>query len=212
VVQACYSSYLGGQDWKDHSSRTARGGSLRGPISTYWLAWWCASVTPGYVEGWDQEDCGKKWDPISKITSTKRAGRVAQVVEHLPTKSRFPLNSTFSATKKKIEMETIIRELLFILCALNMNIKCEYKFMTPLFWTTVKLIKPNEHSSKRSLDRVTQMSLWSSHCYRCFGIEELIECGQKSTRFSNIDLASTYLSATYWLCNVCARSPYIKCS
>jgi hypothetical protein len=33
-----------------------------------------------------QEGLGKKWDLISKVSTAKRAGGIAQVVEHLPDK------------------------------------------------------------------------------------------------------------------------------
>jgi hypothetical protein len=42
---------------------------------------------------------GIKQDPISKITNTKRAGGVAQVIEHLL--GMMPLNSALSSKKKK---------------------------------------------------------------------------------------------------------------
>jgi hypothetical protein len=42
-----------------------------------------------------------KQDPISKITNAKRVGRVAQVVECLPSKHEVELSSTSSIKKKK---------------------------------------------------------------------------------------------------------------
>jgi hypothetical protein len=47
-----------------------------------------------------QAGLGIKWDPISKITNTKRAGGVAQVVEHLPSKFE-ALSSNPNYRKKK---------------------------------------------------------------------------------------------------------------
>jgi hypothetical protein len=51
------------------------------------------AYNPSYSRGKDQEDCSSRpiWanssvDPISKIPNTKRAGGVAQVVEHLLSK------------------------------------------------------------------------------------------------------------------------------
>jgi hypothetical protein len=45
---------------------------------------------------------GIKRDPISKITKTKRAGGVAQVVECLPTKCK-ALSSKSKKKKKKVK-------------------------------------------------------------------------------------------------------------
>jgi hypothetical protein len=47
-----------------------------------------------------QVGLGKKCNPISKITRAKRAGGIAQLVEHLPSKSSNP-----STTKKEEEEE-----------------------------------------------------------------------------------------------------------
>jgi hypothetical protein len=63
---------------------------------------------PSYSGGRDKEDHGSKpaWanrsqDPISKIPSTKKAGRVAQVVKHLSSKHE-DLSSNPSTTKKNL--------------------------------------------------------------------------------------------------------------
>jgi hypothetical protein len=48
-----------------------------------------------------QASLGIKGDPISKITNTRRAGFVAQVVEPLPSKHE-TLSSTSSTKKKKV--------------------------------------------------------------------------------------------------------------
>jgi hypothetical protein len=67
------------------------------------------TCNPSYSGSRDEKDGGLKsaqgnssWDPISKIPSTKqnRAGTVAQVVEHLPTKCK-ALSSNPTPTKKK---------------------------------------------------------------------------------------------------------------
>jgi hypothetical protein len=47
-----------------------------------------------------QTGLGIKQDPLLKITYTKRVGRVAQVVKHLPSKHEV-LSSISSTTKKK---------------------------------------------------------------------------------------------------------------
>jgi hypothetical protein len=57
-----------------------------------------------------QADLGKKRDPISKITTADRAGGMAQVVEHLPSKCN-ALNSTPNTTK--IIIITIVTIILF---------------------------------------------------------------------------------------------------
>jgi hypothetical protein len=48
-----------------------------------------------------QASAGIKEDPISEITRAKRADRVAQVVEHLPSKDKV-LNSTPMTANKKL--------------------------------------------------------------------------------------------------------------
>jgi hypothetical protein len=69
------------------------------------------NCNPNYSRSSDQEDCGSKpaqanslQDPILKKKSQKRAGGVAQVVEHLPTKCE-ALNSN-PITKKHIKPRT----------------------------------------------------------------------------------------------------------
>jgi hypothetical protein len=54
-----------------------------------------------------QASLGKKQDPISKITRANRAGGVAQVEEHLPSKSE-ALSSNTSTAKNKKELNPII--------------------------------------------------------------------------------------------------------
>jgi hypothetical protein len=44
---------------------------------------------------------GEKRDPISKITNTKRAGGVAQVVEHPPSHEFIPCSAKKKVNKKK---------------------------------------------------------------------------------------------------------------
>jgi hypothetical protein len=55
------------------------------------------TCNPSYSEGRDQEDCGSKKDPISKIPNTKSGGRVAQGVG--------PEFKPSTAKKKKSEQE-----------------------------------------------------------------------------------------------------------
>jgi hypothetical protein len=47
-----------------------------------------------------QSSLGRKQNPISKITKTKRAIRVTEVVEHLPSKGK-ALSSNLSTRKKR---------------------------------------------------------------------------------------------------------------
>jgi uncharacterized protein YidB (DUF937 family) len=49
-----------------------------------------------------QASVGKNHDPISKITGVKKNGRVAQVVEHLPSKQETLGPNTTLPKRKKI--------------------------------------------------------------------------------------------------------------
>jgi hypothetical protein len=67
------------------------------------------AYNPSYSGGRDREDQGSKpgqadslQEPISKNPSQKRAGGVAQMVEHLPSKHEaLSLNSSTAKKKKK---------------------------------------------------------------------------------------------------------------
>jgi hypothetical protein len=60
------------------------------------------AYNPSYSGGRDQEDQSSKsaWAKIPNTHTKKRAGRTAQMVEHLPSKSE-ALSSSPSTTKKK---------------------------------------------------------------------------------------------------------------
>jgi hypothetical protein len=49
-----------------------------------------------------QAGLGKNEDPVSKITRAKKAGCMAHIVEHLPSKCK-TLSSNHSTTKKKFK-------------------------------------------------------------------------------------------------------------
>jgi hypothetical protein len=64
------------------------------------------TYNPSYSGGRDQ---GTKGDPISKISNTKRAGGVAQVVEHLSTERQTLSSNSSAANKKKNKKENTAR-------------------------------------------------------------------------------------------------------
>jgi hypothetical protein len=71
VAHACNSSYSGGKDQENHSSKSAQGNNLQ--------------------------------DPISKILTQQRAGGVAQVVKHLPSKHE-TLSSNLTRVQKNFKI------------------------------------------------------------------------------------------------------------
>jgi hypothetical protein len=103
VAQACNPSHLRSGDLEDCSAKPAQGKSQWDPIST---SGWLQAYYPSYLWGstnrriTDQTCPGVKQDPISKISSTKRAGEVTQVVEHLPSKHE-AFSSNSNITKKR---------------------------------------------------------------------------------------------------------------
>jgi hypothetical protein len=76
-------SYLGCGDWKDGGWRSAWEKSLQDPILINgWEQWYACHLQL------QKAGPGIKQDPVSKITSVKGAGGIAQVVDHLPSKHR----------------------------------------------------------------------------------------------------------------------------
>jgi hypothetical protein len=61
-------------------------------------SYWEALSRRIMVRGWHWE---KTWDPIKKLNKTKRAGSVAQVVEHLPSKHEALSSNTAKKINKK---------------------------------------------------------------------------------------------------------------
>jgi hypothetical protein len=81
--------------------RSLHGQKFTRPHLNQWVIHTCQS---SYVGRHIEEDL--KQDPISKITNKKRAGRVSQVVEYLPSKCE-TLSSTHSSQGKKRKKEMI---------------------------------------------------------------------------------------------------------
>jgi hypothetical protein len=80
VVQAYNPYFLGGGYQEDNNKKCL--------ISTsVWVGWHMPVIPMGSTNRRMMVQVGlsRKRDPISKMTTSKRDGRVAQVVEHLPT-------------------------------------------------------------------------------------------------------------------------------
>jgi hypothetical protein len=52
-----------------------------------------------------QPQANNSQDPITKISNTKRTGRVAQVIQHLPSKREALISNTSTTKKKKKKSE-----------------------------------------------------------------------------------------------------------
>jgi hypothetical protein len=103
MAHACNARYLGVRDHEDCSLRLAWTKSLWDPISIYKPD--MVAVIPSMQENtgrrimlWGQPR-EKTWDPIWKISETKRDGGVAQVVEHLH--SQCEAQNSIARTSKK---------------------------------------------------------------------------------------------------------------
>jgi hypothetical protein len=102
---ACNPHYLGGRDLEDNGLKPAWAKQSKDPISTNDCMRCHMPVTPATQGNTNrrinvQAGQGIKYDLISKITNTKRAGEMAQVVEYLPSSCK-GLSSTSSTAKKK---------------------------------------------------------------------------------------------------------------
>jgi hypothetical protein len=85
VTHDCNPSFLGDGDWENHSLRSVQAKKVH---ETNGWTYWYMLIIP-LRESTNrriaiQASPSKKRDPISKITRTKRASRVAQVAEYLP--------------------------------------------------------------------------------------------------------------------------------
>jgi hypothetical protein len=94
-----------GRDLEHHGSSPSRAKSSWDPISSNSWEWGCAPAIPATRGSTKRRNAvqacpGIKWDQTAKITKTKRAERVAQMVQHLHSKSE-ALSSTSSTVKKK---------------------------------------------------------------------------------------------------------------
>jgi hypothetical protein len=95
MAQAYNPNYLGGRDWEDWGLGAAQAKAHKTLISNNDWAWYHIPVIqtiPGSTNMRIAVEAGPdiKQDAISKITNTKRAGRVAQVVKCLPSKHKAP--------------------------------------------------------------------------------------------------------------------------
>jgi hypothetical protein len=103
VTHACNTSYSGSRE--DCGLRPPWAKSSRDPISISGYAQWHAPIIPA-TQGCTNKkivvhaDSYIKQDSISKIITAKRTGRMAQAVQHLPSKYK-ALSSTPVPTKKK---------------------------------------------------------------------------------------------------------------
>jgi hypothetical protein len=101
VVQTCNPSYLrGGQRLRVWLVNASQGKKFVRPQLNQRLVQGNKPVNPKRSEKFKQKIMVQAWsdkkqDPISKVTHEKRAGRVAQVVEHLPGEHK-ALSSTSS--------------------------------------------------------------------------------------------------------------------
>jgi hypothetical protein len=94
VVAKTYNpSYLGDRDQEDQSTRPVRAKISQHPVTTNGWAQWLTPVIPAtqgstYRKIVVQDSLGIKQNPVPKVTNAKQTGRVAQMVECLPSKCK----------------------------------------------------------------------------------------------------------------------------